>query len=239
MSRIFLTGDTHIPIDISKLGASKFKDGKVLTKDDYVIVLGDFGLLWKLQPDKTEIHWTEWLNEKPWTTLFVDGNHENFERVNELPEEDMLGGKVGKVSDSIYHLKRGEIFTINDKKFFVMGGAKSIDKEWRTNHLSWWAGEEHSHQDIDNALNNLEKNDYRVDYILTHTAPYKCVQFILDHQRYGVFDLAPDKVNDPVVRFLDTIDAKTDFSKWYFGHMHTNMEMYEKYQCLYGDIVEL
>ena len=46
MSRIFLTGDTHIPIDISKLNSKNFPEGKNLTKDDYVIVLGDFGLLW-------------------------------------------------------------------------------------------------------------------------------------------------------------------------------------------------
>ena len=36
-----------MPIDISKLSTKNFKAQKKLTRDDYVIVLGDFGLLWK------------------------------------------------------------------------------------------------------------------------------------------------------------------------------------------------
>lgn len=40
---IYITGDTHIPIDIGKLSTSRFPKQKSLTKDDYVIVCGDFG----------------------------------------------------------------------------------------------------------------------------------------------------------------------------------------------------
>ena len=43
---IYLTGDTHIPIDISKLNTISFPEQKQMTREDYVIVLGDFGLLW-------------------------------------------------------------------------------------------------------------------------------------------------------------------------------------------------
>ena len=46
MSRVFVTGDTHIPIDVKKLNSDNFLEEKELTKDDYVIVAGDFGLLW-------------------------------------------------------------------------------------------------------------------------------------------------------------------------------------------------
>ena len=69
----------------------------------------------------------DWLNEKNSTTLFVDGNHENFTRLYNYPVEEWHGGKVHKIRDSVLHLMRGEIFEINDKKIFTFGGAKSHD----------------------------------------------------------------------------------------------------------------
>ena len=48
---IYLTGDTHIPIDISKLNTKNFPEQKNLTRNDYIIIIGDFGLYW--HEDKT------------------------------------------------------------------------------------------------------------------------------------------------------------------------------------------
>ena len=48
---IYITGDTHIPLDISKLNTTNFPEQKDMTKNDYLIILGDFGLYWK--NDKT------------------------------------------------------------------------------------------------------------------------------------------------------------------------------------------
>ncbi len=241
MSRIFLTGDTHIPIDIAKLTSSNFSIGKQLTKDDYVIVLGDFGLIWNIQSDKHELYWTNWLNNKPWTTLFVDGNHENFERLHTLPVEKKFGGNVGKVSDSIYHLKRGEIYTINDKTFFVMGGATSIDKAVRTNHFTWWKEEVPSTTEMEYGLYNLDScTDFSVNYILTHTAPTHCIEDILSTHKHGIFDISPDKISDPTCKYFDRIDEYIVFDKWFFGHMHENWSSDDgKYNCLYEDIIEL
>lgn len=241
MSRIFITGDTHIPIDVRKLNSKNFPEGNNLTKDDYVIVLGDFGLIWNyVQSDKEELYWTNWLNDKPWTTLFIDGNHECHPRILSLPIEDKFGGVVGKVSDSIYHLKRGEIYTLNDKTFFVMGGATSIDKLQRVDHVSWWKEEVPNVAECEHGLSNLEKVDNKVDYILTHTGPTKCIYSILNMYRFGVFDLSPDKVGDPTCKYLDTIDELVECDHHYFGHMHENWtSTCGKYTCLYEDIIEL
>ena len=193
MSRIFVTGDTHMPYDVSKLNSKHFPEGKTLTKNDYVIILGDFGLLWNYKItdvniesnpkdkkwSKDEIYWKNWLEEKPWTTLFVDGNHENFDRLYSYPISEWNGGKVQKISDSIIHLMRGEIYIIDGKKIFTFGGARSTD---RGDILGpdrakadigkyWWMEELPFQSEIDNAINNLEKNDFKVDYILTHTLP--------------------------------------------------------------------
>lgn len=127
---VFLTGDTHIPIDIDKLD---FPEQEQMTREDYVIVLGDFGLLWHW--DKTFEHYLEWLKEKPYTLLWLDGNHENHEWIQSLPEATWHGGSVHYVAENIIHLARGSIFDIEGKHFFVICGyvftsANESDATW-------------------------------------------------------------------------------------------------------------
>ena len=73
MSRIFVTGDMHGSDSIKKFNQENFPIGESLTKEDIVIVLGDFGLVW--DDSKEENHWLDWLDSKEWTTMFIDGNH--------------------------------------------------------------------------------------------------------------------------------------------------------------------
>ena len=94
MSEIFITGDTHMPIDKEKLTARIF-DHTGKTKNDYVIICGDFGGVWDYRGEsREEKYWLDWLENKPFTTLFVDGNHECFPRLNAYPVEEWNGGKV-------------------------------------------------------------------------------------------------------------------------------------------------
>ena len=69
----------------------------------------------------------DWLDCKSFTTLFVDGNHENFDRLYEYPVEEWHGGKVHKIRPSVIHLMRGQIFEIEGKSIFTFGGASSHD----------------------------------------------------------------------------------------------------------------
>ena len=127
---IYVTGDIHgNPSRLKKDNLAKV--GIDIKADDYVIICGDFGLLWGGKYQKEADWWLEWLNDKPFTTLFVDGNHENFDMLNALPVENWQGGKVHKVRENVLHLMRGEIFTIEGKTFFCFGGATSTDKEDR------------------------------------------------------------------------------------------------------------
>jgi hypothetical protein len=77
---IYLTGDTHG--DLSRLTSANWPKGKSLSKRDYLIILGDFGVLWNPKEDSSSKYWLNWLSKKPWTTLFLDGNHENFDLVD-------------------------------------------------------------------------------------------------------------------------------------------------------------
>jgi len=172
MSRLFITGDTHGEMSIGRLSHTNWPEGRTLTKDDYVIIAGDFGLLWCGVPDKVEKYWIKWLNEKPWTTLFIDGNHDNHERLNSLENAYRFGSDVGKVSDSVFHLRRGEVYKIAGHRIFTFGGAVSIDKANRKEHLSWWKEEVPSWAECEHGLKNLSEQKDEVDYIITHTCPH-------------------------------------------------------------------
>lgn len=224
--RIFLTGDTHGSIDIKRLSTKNFPIQKDLTKEDVVIILGDFGLIWN--NDAEDLYWQKWLSKKPFTTLFIDGNHENFNLLNQYPVEEKFGGKVHKITDSIYHLMRGEVFTINNKTFFAMGGAASSDKAYRKINKSWWEAEMPDWREFQNALVNLEENDWTVDYVLTHCAPS---MFLYEISK-GLYP--PDTYNN----WLQSVADILDFDSWFCGHYHEN-HSYSCYHCLYKGIIEL
>ena len=80
---LYVTGDTHIPIDIHKLSVTNFPEQKEMTKDDVVLICGDFGGVWN--NGKEELYWRRWLDDKNFTTVFVDGNHENHDLLATFP----------------------------------------------------------------------------------------------------------------------------------------------------------
>lgn len=128
---IFVTGDIHASYDIAKLSESCF-DTAGLTKDDYVIICGDFGLVWN--NSASEQYWLRWLDARPFTTLFVDGNHEGFSLLNSFLETTWNGGAVHQVATSVLHLKRGQLFNIDGCRIFTMGGATSSEYD-RTHRI--------------------------------------------------------------------------------------------------------
>lgn len=165
---IYVTGDIHGEVDISKLNTQNFSQAK---EGDYLIICGDFGLIWDIKPSKNEEYWLKWLSKKPWTTLFVDGNHENFDRLKNYPITEKWGGKVQKIYDKVYHLMRGEIYTIEGKKIFTFGGALSHDKMYRREGISWWEDELPSKEECECAMANLKSVEDTIDIIITHDAP--------------------------------------------------------------------
>lgn len=220
---IYIIGDTHIPIDIKKLSAKKFPQQKNLTKNDYVIICGDFGGVW--DGSNEEKYWINWLKEKSFTTLFVDGNHKNFDMLNNLPEEEFCGGKIHKVDEGICHLMRGMVYNIDGKKIFTFGGASSYDKEYRKEGKSWWKEEMPDEKDYDTARKNLEAHNHKVDYIITHCAPTS-IQQMLSIQ-YSA---------DELTEFLEEVKNTVSYKKWFFGHYHRDVVIDGKHICTYYGI---
>ena len=116
---IYITGDCHG--DFERFSKNIFPEQNEMTKDDYVIICGDFGGVWNKDTESPkEKWWLNWLQEKSFTTLFVDGNHENFDRLYNYRVEEWHGGKVHKIRPSVIHLMRGQIFTIDGKEFLPL-----------------------------------------------------------------------------------------------------------------------
>ena len=242
MNKIIVTGDIH-GNPFQRLNLENFPEGKTFTKEDYVIILGDFGLVW--DDSAMEHSCLDWLENKPWTTLFIDGNHENYDLLNKFPIEEWGGGRVQKIRSSVIHLLRGEVYDIGGYKFLAMGGARSHDiqdgvlevgdprikiwkkddfKLFRINHISWWEEEIPNEEERKNALKNLAENNYKVDYILTHEAPSSDV-VLMDHLLYH-----PDEYS----KWLEMeIRQKVKYKKWFFGHYHLNLDVNEKETCLF------
>ena len=231
MSRIFLTGDTHGSLEIKKLSFKNFPLGRDLTKEDYVIICGDFGCVW--DGSNCDEYWLNWLEDRPFQTLFVDGNHENFNLLYDwkMPKDEWCGGAVHVIRPSVLHLMRGQIFTINNMTFFTMGGATSIDKAYRKEGKSWWPQEIPSYEEMETGVINLTKYNNKVDYIITHCLPSS----ILD--KFNKWCPQHDTLNNYLEKM---IVQEVEFKKWFCGHYHVDRSFdNQKYNILYKDIIEL
>lgn len=228
---IYITGDIHG--NPERFGRKQLAEkGLSIGAGDYVIICGDVGLLWN--PAKTkETEWLDWLEKKPFTTLFVDGNHENFDLLNAMPVTELHGGKVHQIRENVYHLMRGEIFDIEGKSFFCFGGAKSTDKEFRKPHFSWWPQEEATLTEFDTAVKNLESHDYTVDYVITHTAPRRFLEIQCPAEIYRI-------ENCLTAELLTGLEPLITYKRWYFGHFHQDYYQNEsKAAWMYRDVIPL
>lgn len=230
---IYITGDVHCPVDVKKLNTKHFPEQKNMTKEDYLIVCGDMGIVWA-NPDSKgineDIYWQKWFNNKNFTTVFVDGNHENHPFINSYPIVDFCGGKAHKIMDSVFHLIRGEIYTIDGKKFFCFGGAASHDKHHRKEGISWWSEEIASMEEMNHGIDNLEKHNNKIDYVITHCCSSTIQKEILDY--------AEKDAMTSYFKFLEE-EQKIEFTHWYFGHYHIDEQIDDKHTCIYDEIIKI
>ena len=222
-----ISGDTHGTLDLGKIVNFFYEHENDYTSDDYLIICGDVGACGFSASDEAESR--KVLRELPVTTLFVDGNHENFEQLNSYGVDVWNGGKVHFVESRIIHLMRGQIFYIDGTRFFTFGGAHSIDKNYRTEGLSWFPEEIPTKEEYEEGWDNLEKAGFKVDYIVTHNGPREVVAAM------GYGELSDDEVE--LRRYLQRVADNTDFTAWYFGHFHEDTEVEDMFFCLYDELV--
>ena len=228
---IYVTGDKH--------GDQEYWEDHIapfLKSGDTIVIAGDFGIGFFDGRDLSEELFFDNLAAQDYTILFCDGNHENFEKLGRYEISEWGGGKVQFIRPNVIHLMRGEIYTIDDKKIFVMGGANSADKHLRVASKSWWPQEMPSDEEYRNASKNLKNAGYIVDYILTHTAPENTVRYMSHMEKGTDYEMADEL---PLLGFLQWVEDTVKYDKWYFGHFHLDEELWKNQYVLFEGVREL
>ena len=233
--RFFVTGDTHGDIDriyswIKRMDFNNF--------DINVIIAGDAGICWRR--DKKDLKQVIKIHEENYNfhIWFIDGNHENFDVLKSF-ELDEYG--IVNLSPHIHYIPRGTgLYLVTDngiKSAIFCGGADSLDKFRRTPHLTWWADETITQEDIDKCLNHKQDIN-KVDYIITHCCPYSVFK------KYAPYLITLTGIDQKVVdhsseEMLDQLAENIDCNKHFFGHYHVDKQLDDKYTCLLNDFIEL
>ena len=105
---IYATGDTHG--NFQRFDSEHFPEQAQMTRDDFMIICGDFGGVW--EGGKKDARSLDRLENLPFTTLFISGNHENFDLLKKYPIEEWNGGKVQRIRPHVIHLMRGQVFDL-------------------------------------------------------------------------------------------------------------------------------
>lgn len=227
MSKLLVTGDTHNQIDIGKLTTKKFPFQKELTKDDVLVVLGDWGAIW--YGDKRDKYMLKWWESKSWTTFVVLGNHCNYDVIEKLPLDIAFGAPVRRVSDSVVIAETGNIYTICDKKCLVLNGANSHDMWCRKVGVNWWVQEAITQDAVNKALYSLSTVNNEIDYFFTHAC---------GGVGAAMCGYRPDQSDMWVDFVMDRLPADSEW-KHYCGHMHKDMCVTDRTRIVYQDIILL
>ena len=220
---IYITGDFHGDID-----RFKTKTIKSLKKNDYLIICGDFGFIWK--DDKKEEKILKWIGKRCFTTLFIDGTHDNIDKISTYPLEEVGGAMAHKISGRLYHLRRGAIHTLDDTRIFAFGGGESDDMDMRKEGETFWKNELPSEEEVAYARDNLKLFDNKVDLIITHQAP-SFVELSMDKNPRESYNLLSNLFED--------IYKNTNFQKWYFGSYHCDKKIPPRYFAVFKDVLKV
>lgn len=224
----YITGDTHR--DFSRI--EDFCEENETSIDDVMIILGDAGINYYLNHSDNELK--SWLSRLKITLFCVHGNHEERPYLAVDCEEKIWNKGIVYVEEqypNILYAKDGEIYDFNGKSVMPIGGAYSVDKYYRIrNGLQWFDSEQPDDEIKEYVEQQLEKADWKVDIILSHTVP-------IDAEPVWSFipGLDQSSVDKSTEKWLQTIYDNLDFESWYAGHYHVESEecgiriMYEDY----------
>jgi len=226
---IYVTGDIHAD-------AGAFEERKIfstLQEGDFLIVLGDFGVGMNRKFEK----FLDELEKYNFTVCFLDGNHENFDVLNQYPVENWHGGHIHRVRQTVIHWMRGQVYELEGRRFFAFGGGASEDQgERRARHAlggpkEWWEEEMPSFGEIENGWKNLEKNGMKVDYICTHGCSG------ITYSRLGIRKYHKERsLHD----FFDNVAGMVEYRRWFFGHIHRDEEeIWKKQTAVYDSVIRL
>ena len=226
---IYITGDKHGTM----LPLFGLAENNGLREEDVLMIAGDAGFVWDAAYPKTIATLEQAF---PGTIVFVDGNHENHDLLNAMEIVEWNGGRVHRVGERVFHLMRGEVYSIHGQTFFAFGGARSSDRnDRRIEGVDWWRTEEPDEEEIRYGTAQLKKHLPEIDYIITHEPPL--------FARESIARKLPLEADYRFPAVLDqwyALAAEAPrLKKWYFGHMHVDQKITPKLRSLYNEILLL
>lgn len=227
---IYITGDTHGRFDRIQEFCKDFNT----SKEDILIILGDAGINYYGSGDRSR---KKKLQKLPITLFCIHGNHEQRpETIVSYKIDDFHGGKVYVEDEfpNIKFAKDGQIYNFNNREYIVIGGAYSVDKFYRlVRGINWFSDEQPSDEIKAEVVGVLGNHNWQIYGVLSHTCPlkYEPVEVFLPMIDQSTVDKTTEE-------WLDRIEDKLRYDKWYCGHYHTEKAV-DKLRFMFNDIDEL
>lgn len=234
---VYLTGDTHGAFRRLEGFCERFNT----TKDDILIILGDAGF--NFDGYYYDAKKKARVQALPITVFCIHGNHEMRPETLEYYRETKWHAGTVFVEDEfpdIFFAKDGEVYDFltsdgSTKKAIAIGGAYSVDKQYRIlNNWGWWADEQPSKEIKKRVEQVLAERDWNIDIVLSHTVPEKYMP--VENFISGVEQSSVDRTTE---KWLEKIEAKLSYDKWYAGHFHCEKQVNEKFKIMFEGYCEL
>ena len=261
---LYVTGDTHGDV-ISRFSFKCHPVLRNLTKDDIVIILGDFGIPWNHLTQEQDVYSAKWLDEKPWTTIALRGNHDNTDLLREMPRENQFGGEVRRLqvgdytADHIFVVDVPTILTLESQKCLCIPGADSHDV-WpiRNSFTGLNVIDKEKDPNWKNQTKDFKRRGYfyRIkgeswwpdegvnidlcDRLLDNEAGH--FDFIFTHESPALISRELGFAPTIGEAYLEIMRKHTDFDAWFYGHLHRNcwsIAQDDRLMCLYQSIIQV
>lgn len=215
---IVYTGDIHG--DMTRIfNYVNSRRCKGLVVPGTIVILGDVGANFYL--DGRDWNFKRKLNKLGVDIFCIYGNHECRPQNISTYHEDMYRGGRIMIEDEYPNLKfaiDGEVYDLAGRLTIVVGGAYSVDKKYRlANQWEWFPDEQPSDDTKRLVESKLDKLDWKIDQVLTHTCPYR-------YRPVDEFDPSIDQsqVDSSTELWLEEIENKLTYDRWLCGHYHVD-----------------
>ena len=259
---IYITGDCHGEV-IKRFSFKQNPELKKINNNDIVFILGDFGQPFGSSSYKEAEYVFNFLDNKPWITIIIGGNHDDYDYWESCPQVELFNGKMHQAIFnnklfSVYFINKITILDIDDEHILCIPCAESHDaenlldpkdllfkqkqrffkrnNEWfRVIGQSWWP------QEKMNVQENAEFIEHHInehfDLILTHDAPA-----LINSWFKRLDDIACRKSTAGQL-FLEELRKTAIFDAWFHGHFHFTgswNKIHDDRMCgLYKEIIQL
>lgn len=226
-----MTGDTHG----SFTRLYTFCQAQQTTRQDLLVILGDAGI--NYYGSLRDALQKKVLSALPVTIFCIHGNHEQRPTAAKgYVEQSFCGGTVLVQPEypNLLFAVDGEVYDLMGKSCLAIGGAYSVDKEYRlARGWGWWPDEQPDDTIKAKVESVLERRNWQVDVVLSHTCPlrYEPTEVFLPFIDQSTVDKSTEI-------WLGKIESLLHYQRWYCGHYHVTKQV-DNLRFLFEDYLSL